>query len=791
MLSNYLRVFLRNCRKHPGYTLSNISSLAVGMATCVLILLFVRYETSWNSSNVQFDRAYRVQQKVFFPSDFAIYTQTGFALASELKKQIPEIEQSATLHHVWGEYLSSSTDLTFHEKEGYYADGRIFDILTFDFLEGSPANALSEPFSIVVTRSLAKKYFPGQDAMGKMLRASKNKLLKITGIIDDLPFNLDRRPDYMVSLATYREVTDWKAYDQLQNISAALFETYVTLKPQASLRDVNAKVFSFQDKYVENNFKKLYLKPLPELHLTAGERNDIEIALYYVSAFAIFVLVLASVNYVSMATASSYLRMKEIGIRKAVGASRNALFSQFIFEAVVLAVISMIVAFALVEVLLPYFDAVVERPIDITLRDDGLFLLAMGGICVATGFLSGAYPALYLSGFQPSLILRGNVSLFRAARGASSKPFLRKALVALQFSISVLMLTGTVYVVNQVHYMKTKDLGFDKRDLLICSVYGSPAHGSMDALRNRLLENPAVLEASVSTNAPFHGNWGKEINWEGADQTEKIGIRFNQVDEHFVDTYRMSVILGRNFSRQFADQRSCLINETAWRAFKWENPLGKKIDDKSYTVVGVVKDFHPYSVHEKIPPFYLVLRGEQPEAGTLYTVRVRPEKKEETLAHVRRVFGEVFPDAIIEALPFDSDIDIGTKGVWEIVESMFIGFGVIAVLIAANGMFGMISFAAQRRMKEIGVRKVFGASVPQMFLLMTKEFAFLVLASGLMAFPSAYLLAHTTPGAYKYQVQFTDHFLAIGVMVVTAVLATVYHTTKAAVSNPVETLRYE
>jgi putative ABC transport system permease protein len=411
---------------------------------------------------------------------------------------------------------------------------------------------------------------------------------------------------------------------------------------------------------------------------------------------------------------------------------------------------------------------------------------------IVTGFLAGVYPALYLSGFPPVQVIKGNVSLFGNAGKGSSKSILRKSLVTVQFCISALLLTGTVYVANQVHYMNTKDLGFDKRDLIICNVYGPAEKGSFESLRHQLLNNPDIINATVSLNIPFHGDWGKEINWEGATAADKMEILYNQIDYAFIDTYKMNIVHGRNFSRQFStDGQACLINETACKALPWQDPLGKKIDNNRFTIIGVVKDFHPFSVHEKIPSFYMVLNSGTLSDGGIFTIRVRSGDREKTAAFICQEFRNFFPNAIIEVTSFDSDLNLGTKGIWETIKKIFTGFAIISILIAANGLFGMISFAAQRRMKEIGVRKIFGADSLHLYLTMSKEFAVVLLFSALAAYPAGYLLATTTPGAYKYQMQFTDYFLVIGLMIVTAVAATAYHTTKAVLSDPVEVLRYE
>ena len=353
MFKNYLKVFFRNLWRHIGYSISNISGLAIGMTACFLILLFVHYELNWNDYYKNYKRTYRVQQKVMFQNNFTIDGQTGYQLAAELKNQIPEIESSATVGFVYNEYLSTSDKLTFSEKHGSYADNNIFKVLTFEFLQGNPENALSAPFSVVITKEYADKYFPGEDAMGKIIKSAKNKSLKVTGVTKNLPYNLDFRPDYLVSMSTYREVAEWKYYDKLENIGSSIFWTLVTLKPNASMQSVNEKIFNFSDKYVANNYKKLYLKSLVDIHITSDERNDVEIALYYIGGFAIFVLLLACINFINLSTANSFLRKKEIGVRKVVGASRLALFTQFIGESLLFAFLAILIAAILAILLLP------------------------------------------------------------------------------------------------------------------------------------------------------------------------------------------------------------------------------------------------------------------------------------------------------------------------------------------------------------------------------------------------------------------------------------------------------
>lgn len=792
MVKNYIKIFLRNMKKHAGYSICNISGLAIGMVTCILVLLFVRYEFNWNTYNKNYNQIYRIQQKVLFKDNSDYYTQTGFPLAGELKRQFPEIDKAIVMQEIWSEYLTSSDELKFYEKKGFYANSDVFDVFTYEFVKGNPKDALNSPYSVVLTQGLAEKYFPGQDAYGKTIKASKNKYLKVTGIISDLPENLDCRPDYMVSASTLKEVSNWKEYDELKNIDAAAFRTYVILKPNTSIKSINDKLYNFIDRYIPNNNKKLYLKPLSEVHLTAGERNDIKVALFYLEGIAILVLILACINFINLATANSNLRKKEIGVRKVVGASKLSLIRQFIGESIIYSVLAMFFAFILAELLLPYFNTIVQRQLSINYVKDINFLLSIFAAFLITGFLSGVYPALFLSSFQPVDVIKGNISFINKKRKDNSKSFFRKSLVTFQFVISISLIITTIFVVKQVNYMKNKDLGFKKDGLLLCSVFGDKKEGKFETLRNELLRNSNVLDASMSINAPFNGFWGKEINWEGSTINEKIGTGYNAVSYDFISTYKMIIKQGRNFSREFStDTGACIINETAMQQIGWKDPIGKKIDNNRYTIIGVVKDFHPFSVHAKIPPFYMVLNSGNVKDGELFTVRIKPGSRDDVVKYINQQFQIFFPEAVTEIVNFDQDFLYGTEDVWEILEKVFFAFAVIAVLIAANGLFGLISFAAQRRIKEIGVRKVFGAQPSGLYILMSKEFLYILVIAMIISLPSGYIVSITTPGAYKYELQYWDYFISVGLMLVTALAATIYHTTKAVFSNPVESLKYE
>ena len=551
---------------------------------------------------------------------------------------------------------------------------------------------------------------------------------------------------------------------------------------------MNGKIKNFLNDYVSDNQKNIYLKPLSDIHLSPDDKDDVKMALYSLAGLAIFILILACINFINLSTASSNLRKKEIGVRKVVGASRKVIFGQFISESVLYAFISMILAVMLSALLLPSFNTVVQRQLSLYFLADSNFIVLLVIIMIASGIFSGIYPAVYLSSFKPAEIIKSGV--FNPVK--NRKGLLRKSLVTFQFFISLFLIITTLYVIKQVQYMNNKYLGFDKKDLLIVRVFGDRSSGDFLTLKNELLKNGNILDASVSSNAPFVGNWGKEITWEGSNENQKMNIMYNSVGYDFIDTYKMQIVKGRNFSRDFStDKSACLINETACKQFGWDDPIGKRIDSNKFTIIGVVQDFHQYSVHSVIPAYYMTLNSEKLADNTLYSIRLQKGATKQTINFIRSEFKTFFPNSIVEASMFDTNLDIGTGTVWLTLEKLFSIFTIIAILIAANGLFGLVSFTSQRRIKEIGIRKVLGAKTSKLYWMMSSELIMILIIASILAIPAAYFQASIVPGAYKYQLHLIDYVQSIGILLFTALAATVYQTTKTVLANPVNALRYE
>ena len=790
MVKNYLKIAFRNLIRHKMNSAINISGLAVGMAAFIMIALYVKYEYTWDRFHENFNRIYRIQQIVSLADGTQFWTQTPYPLAQKLMAEFPEFEETTEVREIWGELLSTSEKQTFFEKEGYYANPAIFKILSFQFLLGSPETALEEPFSVVLTRELAEKYFGNQNPLGQEIHSSENKDLKVTAVIEDLPENSHIRPTYLVSFNTFKSRYGEAGLTNWHNNS---FRTYALLKKNVDSKQVNTKIKHTLDSIIEKNNKHLYLKPLSELHLTPNESGDFNSTLFYFSAIAFFILVLASINSINLTTAQASLRIKEISVRKVVGSSRLSLVKQFLGESVLLSMLALGISFFLVEIFLPAFNSFIDRKLTVNLGSNWPFVLGLALFFIIVGILAGIYPALYLSGFNPIALLKGNLAIFSNKAQISSKGRLRKILIGFQFNVSIVLIGTTLFVNNQIDFMKKKDLGFKHDNLLLCSIPNVDSNTNFTKLRTILLANADIQDVALSSNAPFHGNDGWFINWEGAGADQKILSRVNWVDPHFIDTYQMKIKMGRNFSETYlTDEHACLINETAVRTFGWEDPLGKRIIDNKYTVIGVVQDFHPYSVHERIPPYILFLHSEKLSRFDQVSIKLTSTNIPNSLQFIRSTLTEFFPQTLFRMKFFDEGYFEGKAfRVWEGVGKTFSFFTILAIIIATIGLFGLVSFAVQRRTKEIGIRKVLGASVVGVLTLISKEYLALLTIASILALPLGYLVTQTTPGAYKYQMQLIDHLLPIIACYVIAFLTAAHQSIRAATANPVDSLRYE
>jgi putative ABC transport system permease protein len=780
--------------RNKSFAFINIFGLSVGLATFILIALFVQYEYSFDKFNEKHERMYLLQPIAHMANGDQYWGQIGYPVGGSLKEQYPEIEEVIVTRPVWGEYLSTSEKLTFHEEDGQYVQQSFFNIFSTEFIEGSPENALTDPYSIVLTETLRNKYFPGESALGKFIKVDNRYELKVTGVIKDFQKNSSFEMTYLSPIKLLEINYPWALEEQWDNFS---YYTYILLYGEADIKALNLKIGDFlsNSEHFKDNPTKytLWLNPTENWHLLVDPtQKGLLIIVYLYAGVAIFALLIACVNFMNLTTAYSVARAKEVGIKKVLGSRKNALSSQFLFESILVALISMHIAFILAEIAMPYFNDIVSRDLDIQYLQNWSFVAFIIFITLLTGIISGIYPAFFLSRFQPVKALKNTSAL------SNTKSPLRRILVTFQFFISAVLILSTIVIYKQFDYMKNKELGFDKDLVMSAYINASSEEKSrnIDLIQSKLNHIPEVHSIAVSQTIPFYGSQGTNVSWEGALEDQTINSRYNFISYDFLETFGIEIIQGRNFSKEFASDTSeaCLINETAAKAFGWSEPIGKKVKfwDKDYFVVGVVNDFHPYTVFEKIPPFVFRLHSGNVDQGLRHTVKMASGTDYlRTKQAVFEVYKSFFPNTLFEFQYLGDNQDHVAMEIYQGIVRTFLFFSIITIAIAAVGMFGLVAFTTKSRTKEIGIRKVHGASVYQIFTLLAREFIVLIIIAIILASPAGIGFKSVDPAAYKPDNEIWEYlYTAIFVISITFITIT-FHTRRASRQNPTEALRYE
>jgi putative ABC transport system permease protein len=785
MLKNYLTIALRSFWKNKGYSFINIIGLSIGLACSILILLWVQDEFSYDRFHEKGDRLYQVMEDQFYSGGQTLPTRsTPGPLAEALKKDVPEVANTTRV--TWNNNQLFSYAGQAFKEEGVYADSGLFEIFSFPFLHGNPATALSEPNSIVLTRKMAEKYFGSpEQAFGQILRVNNREDVQVTGVVADVPKNSSLTFAYVMPVEGYVEQNQW-----LLDWGNNGIRTFVLLHPEADGEAVSAKIKNFLKNYKEETTTELFLQAYTDAYLHSdfrqGKRGGGRIE--YVRLFvviAVFILLIACINFMNLSTARSGTRAKEVGVRKAIGAGRQSLVGQFMSESLLLAFASLLLSLILVELLLPSFNDLTGKQIAIDYTHPA-HLLAFLGIGLLTGLLAGSYPALFLSGFEPTRVLKGDL------KTGSGAVFLRQGLVVFQFSLSVFLILGTVVVFSQIRYIKSKNLGYAKENLLILGMEGN-LREQFQAFRNEVAQIKGVLSFSATNQVPsWAGSNTANLEWEGKQPDESLLVTHYYTDQDFLSTMGMELKEGRDFSPGFGtDTANILINEETARRINVKNPVGSKIKwgGREGTIIGVVKDFHSNSLHIPVEPAVLLYRPEEVQAILL---RLSGEELEETLAQLEQVHQRLNP-----AYPFDyqfldqnferqyrSETVIGKLANW---------FAFIAILISCLGLFGLAAFTAERRTKEIGIRKVLGASVGNIVGLLSKEFVRLVLIAFVITSPLAWYALRQWLQDYPYRIDLEWWMFALtgGLALLIALLTVSYQSIKAALGNPVKSLKSE
>jgi putative ABC transport system permease protein len=810
MIRNYLTITFRNLAKHKGYSFINIAGLAIGMACCILILLYVTDEVSFDRFHEQGKHIYRINAISSIGATSRHYAHTPPALAPVLKESLPEIENAVRFFNLF-DLDARLEGENVRIQQTWFVDDTIFDILTFPFLVGNKENAFADPDSIVITQETAQRLFGEEEALGKTLALPPNRSLRISGVLENVPKNSHIQFNALIPSSFLRD-SEGRPAPVLRADYFCEVYSFLLLRKDTDLAALDEKIASvvesrWGEMYRERGTSRVYpLIHLHDIHLhshyeyelgTPGDMNNVILF----SGIALLVLAIACFNFINLSTARSAGRAREVGIRKVFGSQKPQLIRQFLSESVAVSLISLFLGISLVTSILPLFNNLAGKHFGYDQLLKPAVLLGLLMIVALTGLIAGSFPAFILSAFHPITVLKGRFS------SASKNSSLRKILVVVQFAISIFLLVGILTMVRQLDYLKNKHLGFDREHLVAVEFYGAMNNEEntkrFESLRARIEQNPGVKSVSFSGNIP-----GAELGYdaylpEGNANENTVRARNYWVDYDFVKTYGMEIVAGRDFSRDFSTDagEAVIINESMAKALGWgTDSLGKNIynvprDNRLGRIVGIVKDFHSGSLKLAIRPVTLSLNT---NFFIFITARIHPVNTAETLGFLEKTLKEVSL-AIRPDRPFNFNYHFvdddfrGKYGEEEKVRKIYIIFGCLAVFIACLGLFGLASFTVEQRTKEIGVRKVLGARLNNIIRLLSSEFTKLVLLANLLAWPFAYYAMHNWLGNFAYRIGIGwDIFVVSGITAgMVAILTVLYHSVKAALLNPVDSLRYE
>ena len=794
MFKNYIKVTLRNLTKHKAYSFINISGLAVGLACCILIFLWVQDEWSYDRYHEHADRVYRISYGEREGETVERIAFSPFAAAPILTEEIPEIVAFSRLQ--WHQGLFMIEEEAFEETDIFYVDPDFFAIFSHEFLAGDPKTALSQSGSAVLPESTARKLFGSSDVLGRILHLREEGDLQVTAVIADVPPNSHFQFRVLISNHRIRQTMSdlYTSWDWIQGWS------YVLLRDGAEPDDVARKINQVALKHRDEEAAQyasdpdVALQRITDIHLTSHLLGELETnssmqLVVVFSLIAVFILLIACINFMNLATARSANRSKEVGMRKVMGAQKGHLIHQFLSETVLTAAVALAVALMLVVLILPAFNQLTSKNLHLDFLSHGTFWGGMAVLILITGALSGSYPAFYLSSFQPIVTLRKTLS--SGLRGSA----FRSVLVVLQFSVSIALIISTVVIVYQLKFMKHKDLGFDKEQVLVVSMRESRIQQQAGALKQALLRNPRIRRATVSFGIPGRVRVTRGIMYEGQPEGEHHELEFFYSDYDFARTYGIKIIEGRDFSKEYGSDASgaFLLNETAARRLGWGmDAVGKKIGfstDEMKPVVGIVKDFHFESLRSVIAPMGILLTNERVRQVSL---KVDTEDLRETIAFVEETWKTFEPHLEFQYRFADAQFDTLYHSEDRLGRIITV-FAAIAIAVACLGLFGLASYTAEQRTKEIGIRKVMGASISGLILMLLKQFLKWVVLSNVIAWPVAYFLMNRWLQEYAYRIEFAWWIcpLAGGAALVVTLMTVGYQTMKTTAANPVKSLRYE
>jgi putative ABC transport system permease protein len=786
MLLNYFKTAYRNLLRFKAYAVINILGLAIGIGATILILIYIQFEFSYDTFHSQGDRIYRISvvhtKEGKFESDSHIFTPP---IGADMKSEFPEVEDFLRMSNFKTAYVThNNTSLKIHRIR--YASSSFFKFFSFNLLAGNPKNILTDPYSIVLTKKTAVQLFGDKNPVGQLISINQKNLYRVNGVVQNPPANSHLQFNMLISFSSLYEnprlYLDWNGGNQ--------YITYVKLYKNVTPEIVEGKFPDFMWKHINELYSKYgsklipYLQPLDDIHIHHTS-SRILIKIYVFLAIALFILIIACINFINLTTARAVKRAKEVGLRKVLGAGKKNLIKQFLTESTLVSFLSLILAIGLVQLLSPLYRQFLNRDLNFIKMIDPNSLLGLFLLIIIVGIIAGSYPAFYLSSFHPVRTLKGSL-----APGRGKEQF-RNFLVIFQFSISIILIISTILINNQILYMKNMDLGFNTSNMLVIPLEGDGVQSRANILKEDLGKIPTVLSITASSDVPHNGFTSNGYIPEGLKYSTMIHVV--DVDRDFLKTFDIKIVKGRNFSMAFpSDKKAYLINETLAKQLNWENPIGKTIyrnDNRS--VIGMVRDFKFSSLHKKIGPLIIT---NQPDGGkfSYISIKINPTKISATLTSIRESWQKVAPSLPLDFWFLDESVNSLYRSEERFME-IFLTFSCLAIFIAMMGLFSLASFSVEQRAKEIGIRKVLGASKHNIFLIFSKKFIWLILLANLIAGPITIYLMDTwlKNFAFKQPINLWIFIYTFFGIIIVSLMSITFQLYRAIQKNPVDELKYE
>jgi len=798
MLQNYLKIAFRNLVKHKAFSFINIAGVAIGLACFLLLSLYVKDELSYDRHHANADRIYRLS-RTFISDDGTESLRLGQAappFGPLVKQDFPQVEEVVRLLRMGA--LMRYGDKVFDEEDLFVAEPSIFRVFTFNVLQGNPASALENPFSVMFSKQMAEKYFGNENPVGKIVRLDNQFDYTVTGVFEPLPSQSHFHPQFLVSFSSLNDDRVYGAESLRTNWGNNSFSTFLLLPQNYSPQNLVKAFPAFQNRHIEPNaskYSRLDLMKLTDIHLHSHMDSEIEANgdiqyVYLFSAIALFILIIACINYMNLATARSAMRAKEVGMRKVIGAVRHQLIRQFLSESLMLVFIGLLLAIVIVTLCLPYLNSFTQKQLSFSSLLNPVFLCIVVCITLFTGLIAGSYPAFFMTSFQPLSVFKGKIT------SALKKGNLRQVLVVTQFAIAVVLIISTAVVYNQMRYIRNYKLGYSKDQVLLLRA-GRDTTTNFESLKQRFKANSNIIEVGRSSRIPsgrLLDSWEAYVSKGDSMSPSSINIKSLSVDEDFIPAYEIEMAAGRNFSREFSTDKTngFILNETAIKLLGYKDAASAVGDRFGYgqirgQIIGVTKDYHFESLHQKVAP--IVMFRQEERLGWM-SVHISGGNIKSSIAHIKSVWQQEFPDR-----PFNYgflDQRFGELYAREQTQQMLFGiFAGIAIFISCLGLLGLSMFMAEIRIKEIGVRKVLGASVTSLVILLSNDFLKLVIIAILIASPVAWYAMNSwlQDFAYHTEIQWQVFAFAAIISIAIALFTISFQSIKAALMNPVKSLK--